>query len=123
MPNLAAAPVFSGPALLAVALATPDAWLPAWVVLEAEALVCMLELAAAAAVELLGATDALAAALALADALADALAVALAPPLSKLAPSTTLAVMNDTSEPDRTAVCVSSPESSAVQVMTSLAVS
>ena len=51
--------------MLAVALATPDAWLPAWVVLGAEALVCMLELAAAA-VELLGATDALAAALALA---------------------------------------------------------
>ena len=118
MPNLAAAPVLSGAALLAVALATPDAWLPAWVVLEGEALVCMLELAAAAVV-LLGATDGLAAALALA--LEDALAVALAPPPSKLAPSTTLAVMNDTSEPDRTAVWGSSPVSSAVQVMMSLA--
>lgn len=120
MPNLAAAPVLSGAALLAVALATPDAWLPAWVVLEGEALVCMLELAVAAVV-LLGATDALAAALALALALEDALAVALAPPLSKLAPSTTLAVMNDTSEPDKTAVWGSSPVSSAVQVMMSLA--
>jgi hypothetical protein len=111
--------VLSGPALLAVALATPDAWIPAWVVLGAEALVCMPELAAAAVEDFLGTTDVLAAAVAVAD----ALAVALAPPLSKLAPSTTLAVMKDTSEPDRTAVCVSSPESSAVQVMTSFAAS